>query len=103
MKFLGGRGLLASGSADRTCRLWRAAGEEDAQYECAHVFRWVHWCENGEFYKMGAFVQVRSWASGRVCACVQVSAQVGEQNAWLGWRASSQVHVCGLCVALPTP
>lgn len=41
VKFLGGRGLLASGSADRTCRLWRAAGEEDAQYECAHVFRCV--------------------------------------------------------------
>lgn len=35
VKFVGAQDLLASASADRTTKLWRAAGEG---YECAHTF-----------------------------------------------------------------
>lgn len=35
VKFIGSQGLLASGSADKTVRVWRAS---DAGYECATVF-----------------------------------------------------------------
>ncbi|GAB4816362.1 hypothetical protein N2152v2_003408 [Parachlorella kessleri] len=35
VRFVGSRDLLASTSADKTCRLWRAQG--DGGYSCAHV------------------------------------------------------------------
>lgn len=45
VRFVGSQSLLASGSADKTLRLWRAAsggggeGGDSGGYEAAHTFR----------------------------------------------------------------
>ena len=38
VKFVGSQEVLASGSADKTTKLWRAEG---GKYSCAHTFRWA--------------------------------------------------------------